>query len=177
MTTLHQINGTTGADTLSGNSTKPAQIDGLTGNDTITAGGAGDTIIGGAGNDVMTGGAGMDTFVFHAGFGIDRINSFAATRTSHDIIQVDKTLSQTGRISSARPPRSAPITKSPTTRETRSLSKMSRSGISLLPTRSSSNLCAVSCARQPRSHRCRERQPSTPSALGGKQTWSLNLAY
>ncbi|HEX7884269.1 MAG TPA: VCBS domain-containing protein, partial [Afipia sp.] len=91
-TTLHQTNGTSGNDTLAGNSTKKAQIDGLAGNDTITAGGAGDTIIGGAGTDTLTGGAGIDTFVYHAGFGLDTINSFTATGTSHDVIQVDTSL-------------------------------------------------------------------------------------
>jgi VCBS repeat-containing protein len=90
--TLHQITGTSGANTLSGNATKKSQIDGQAGNDTITAGGVGDTLIGGAGNDTITGGAGIDTFVFHSGFGADIINSFTASGTSHDIIQIDKTL-------------------------------------------------------------------------------------
>jgi Ca2+-binding RTX toxin-like protein len=90
--TLHQITGTSAANTLSGNATKKSQIDGQAGNDTITAGGVGDTLIGGAGNDTITGGAGIDTFVFHSGFGADIINSFTASGTSHDIIQIDKTL-------------------------------------------------------------------------------------
>lgn len=40
----------------------------------------------------LTGGAGIDTFVYHAGFGLDTINSFTATGTSHDVIQVDTSL-------------------------------------------------------------------------------------
>ena len=91
-TTLHQINGTSTANTLAGNSTKKSQIDGLGGNDTITAGGVGDVIIGGAGTDTLTGGAGSDTFVYHAGFGLDTINSFTATGTSKDVLQIDTSL-------------------------------------------------------------------------------------
>ena len=87
-TTLHQITGTSGNDTLSG-STKSAQIDGLDGNDTIAAGSAGDKITGGAGNDILTGGAGIDTFIYQPGFGLDTINSFAATGTKHDVLQID----------------------------------------------------------------------------------------
>jgi VCBS repeat-containing protein len=90
-TTLHQTNGTAGADTLTG-ATKSAQIDGLAGNDTITAGSAGDKIVGGAGNDTLAGGAGIDTFVYHSGFGVDVINGFTATGAAHDILQVDSNL-------------------------------------------------------------------------------------
>jgi VCBS repeat-containing protein len=90
-TTLHQINGTAGNDTLTGG-TKKAQLDGGAGNDIITAGSAGDILIGGAGNDTLTGGAGIDTFLYHTGFGIDTINSFTATGTSHDLLQIDKNI-------------------------------------------------------------------------------------
>jgi VCBS repeat-containing protein len=90
-TTLHQINGTAGIDTLTGGA-KSAQIDGLGGNDIIKAGTAGDKLIGGAGSDTLTGGAGIDTFIYHTGFGLDTINSFTATGSLHDILQVDKTI-------------------------------------------------------------------------------------
>lgn len=90
--TLRQTNGTANADTITGTAGKKSQIDGLAGNDTITAGSAGDTIIGGAGADALTGAAGIDTFVYHSGFGKDTIASFTATGTSHDYIQIDKTL-------------------------------------------------------------------------------------
>ncbi|RYF04705.1 MAG: hypothetical protein EOO77_29295, partial [Oxalobacteraceae bacterium] len=90
--TLRQTNGTANADTITGTAGKKSQIDGLAGNDTITAGSAGDTIIGGAGADALTGAAGIDTFVYHSGFGKDTVASFTATGTSHDYIQVDKTL-------------------------------------------------------------------------------------
>jgi Ca2+-binding RTX toxin-like protein len=90
-TTLHQINGTAGIDTLTGGA-KSAQIDGLGGNDIIKAGTAGDKLIGGAGSDTLTGGAGNDTFIYHTGFGLDTINSFTATGSLHDILQVDKTI-------------------------------------------------------------------------------------
>ena len=90
--TLHQTNGTSGADTLTGTTGKKAQIDGLAGADKITAGSAGDVIIGGAGNDTLTGAAGIDTFVYRAGFGMDTIASFTATGTSHDVLQFDKSV-------------------------------------------------------------------------------------
>ena len=90
--TLHQTNGTTAADTITGTAGKPAQINGLGGNDTLKAGTGGDTMVGGAGNDILTGAAGIDTFVYQAGFGLDTINSFTATGTSHDVLRIDKTL-------------------------------------------------------------------------------------
>ena len=91
-TTLHQTNGTTANDTITGTAGKPAQINGLAGNDTLKAGSGGDTLVGGAGNDILTGAAGIDTFVYQAGFGLDTINSFTATGTTHDVLRVDKTL-------------------------------------------------------------------------------------
>lgn len=65
------IDGTTGADTLTG-SARADTINGLDGNDSITGGlgddtiygdGGNDTIDGGAGTDVMYGGAGADVFI------------------------------------------------------------------------------------------------------------------
>jgi VCBS repeat-containing protein len=88
---LHQITGTSGDDSLAGSS-KPSQIDGLEGNDGITAGTAGDLITGGAGDDTLTGGAGIDTFAYHAGFGSDTINAFTASGTKHDVLQFESTV-------------------------------------------------------------------------------------
>ena len=89
---LHQTNGTTAADTITGTAGKPAQINGLGGNDTLKAGSGGDTLVGGAGNDILTGSTGIDTFVYQAGFGLDTINAFTATGTTHDVLRIDKTL-------------------------------------------------------------------------------------
>jgi Ca2+-binding RTX toxin-like protein len=80
-TTLRQINGTSGNDTLSGGS-KPAQINGGAGNDTITAGSAGDILVGGAGTDTLTGGAGVDTVDYSANSVAQTINlSVTASQT------------------------------------------------------------------------------------------------
>jgi len=87
--TSDKIAGTCGDDSPAGSS-KPAQIDGLSGDDTITAGSAGDLITGGAGNDMLTGGAWIDTFAYHAGFGLDTINGFPLTDTKHDVLQPDR---------------------------------------------------------------------------------------
>jgi Ca2+-binding RTX toxin-like protein len=85
-TTLHDIVGTAGG-TITGGA-KPAELDGGAGNETVTAGSAGDILIGGAG-DILYGGAGADTFVFHAGFGNETVNNFTATGTKHDTLQFD----------------------------------------------------------------------------------------
>ena len=70
-----------------------ATADTITGsaNGTIYAGSGGNTITG-ANGDAIYAGAGADTFAFHAGFGNQTINGFAATGAGHDTLQFDKSL-------------------------------------------------------------------------------------
>ncbi|HEY0291450.1 MAG TPA: calcium-binding protein [Hansschlegelia sp.] len=50
-------------------------------------------IEGGKGDDVFLGGAGADTFVYHAKFGMDTIEDFAAgSGSGHDLLRIDKSL-------------------------------------------------------------------------------------
>ena len=88
---LHHVNGTANADTLTGG-TAPAYLAGLAGNDTLRAGSKGDTLDGGLGNDILYGGAGIDTFVFGAQNGMDIIYNFTTAGVRHDILQFDHTL-------------------------------------------------------------------------------------
>jgi hypothetical protein len=77
---LLDLNGTTGADTLTG-TTLGDWINGQAGNDTINAGTGADVIIGGAGNDALNGGADavVDTFRWNAGeTGADTITGFGS---------------------------------------------------------------------------------------------------
>ncbi len=54
----------------------PDILDGLGGDDQISAGGGDDLVIGGTGDDTMWGGAGADVFLIRPGDGADRINDF-----------------------------------------------------------------------------------------------------
>ena len=60
-------------------------------NDLITAVGTGETIKLGA-NDTITAGAGSDIFAIQSGFGHETINSFVATGTTHDTLQVSSSI-------------------------------------------------------------------------------------
>ncbi len=82
------IDGTTGADILTGTNTTD-RIDGLGGNDTLYGGDGNDTLDGGAGNDRLEGGFGNDTYLFGRGSGQDTIYNSAwdATADKVDAVQ------------------------------------------------------------------------------------------
>jgi Ca2+-binding RTX toxin-like protein len=64
-------------------------IIGGSGSDTIVGSNGNDRIEGNAGNDTLTGGKGNDTFVFHAGFGKDKITDFQiGSSSSHDTLDL-----------------------------------------------------------------------------------------
>jgi Ca2+-binding RTX toxin-like protein len=77
-TEVLQVNGGGGDDTMTGEAGLDGlialELNGNTGNDTITGGDGDDVLDGGLGNDVLTGGLGDDTFVF--GRGADTITDF-----------------------------------------------------------------------------------------------------
>ncbi|MBC3809716.1 choice-of-anchor K domain-containing protein, partial [Undibacterium seohonense] len=77
------LEGTTGADTLTGQNSVADILFGYGGNDTLSGNSGDDVLIGGTGNDSMTGGAGADTFKWGlndngttAALAIDRITDF-----------------------------------------------------------------------------------------------------
>lgn len=70
------IEGTSGADVLSGTNTTD-RMTGQAGNDVLDGGAGDDTLTGGLGNDMVRGGAGDDAYVFHLGDGYDRIEDAA----------------------------------------------------------------------------------------------------
>ncbi|MDQ0319396.1 Ca2+-binding RTX toxin-like protein [Pararhizobium capsulatum DSM 1112] len=79
--------------TASGNSSATGnalanQIHGNGGKNAIDGGAGNDTIWGHGGADSLTGGSGSDTFVFAKGDGKDTITDFAATGSSHDILDL-----------------------------------------------------------------------------------------
>jgi Ca2+-binding RTX toxin-like protein len=78
------LNGGTGADILTGG-TGLDTLNGGAGNDNLNGGGGADILTGGAGNDTLNGGAATDTFIFNAGFGADRINSFGNSADKIDL--------------------------------------------------------------------------------------------
>jgi Ca2+-binding RTX toxin-like protein len=78
--------GTSGDDVING-AADSAKLEGLQGDDMITAGSGGDFIVGGAGNDTLTGGLGSDIFKFEANSGIDTVYNFSATGPTHDVLQ------------------------------------------------------------------------------------------
>jgi Ca2+-binding RTX toxin-like protein len=70
-------------------------IENITGSaydDKLTGSSLANVIEGGGGNDWLTGGGGNDTFVFHAGFGQDKITDFTEGAGAGDVIQVDRAL-------------------------------------------------------------------------------------
>ncbi|MFA0939536.1 hypothetical protein ACDH53_19210 [Pseudomonas tremae] len=90
---MHEINGTSGKDSLSGTAAADLILGGA-GNDTLNGAGGDDVIAGGAGKDTLTGGDGANTFRFDAvtdsyrtsteSFG-DLITDFNATRDTLDL--------------------------------------------------------------------------------------------
>jgi Ca2+-binding RTX toxin-like protein len=73
------------------------RLDGGAGNDTLLGGAGADTLLGGrgadrleggSGNDTLTGGNDSDMFVFHPGFGDDRVTDFAVGGAAHDVLEV-----------------------------------------------------------------------------------------
>ena len=64
------------------------QIHGNNGKNIISGGAGNDTLWGHGGADTLIGGAGSDTFVFAKGDGKDTIKDFAATGSSHDVLDL-----------------------------------------------------------------------------------------
>ncbi len=101
------VNGTEGADTLTGVAGYRNTISGLGGNDTLTGkelddsidGGAGsdtlkggrgnDTLIGGTGNDYLYGESGSDLYVFGRGHGRDTLQDLNETAGATDAVRLD----------------------------------------------------------------------------------------
>ena len=67
------LQGTAGADTLTGVANQVNFLFGDGGNDTLSGSSWSDTLDGGAGDDTLSGGVGSDTYAFGVGSGVDRI--------------------------------------------------------------------------------------------------------
>ena len=82
-------NGTVNADFMYGASGVTNRINGLGGNDTISAINADkdDVLSGGTGNDTLYGGSGNDTYIFNLGDGIDTISDSDSTSGNSDKLQ------------------------------------------------------------------------------------------
>jgi len=78
-----------GDDHLVG-SAKSELLDGSIGDDVIQGGAGEDLLLGNAGNDTITGGEGNDDFMFHRGFGVDRITDFEDRGSHQDVIETDR---------------------------------------------------------------------------------------
>ncbi len=86
------LQGTSAADTITGNDHYGERIEGGAGNDKIDAKGGDDTINGGLGNDTITSGVGDDIIVFKPNFGLDTITDFQAGAGSADVLEFDTSL-------------------------------------------------------------------------------------
>lgn len=86
------LQGSSAADTITGDDYYGERIDGGAGNDQIDGMGGDDTINAGLGNDTITGGAGNDLFVFKPNFGLDTVTDFQAGAGSADVLEFDSNL-------------------------------------------------------------------------------------
>ncbi|MCK6454264.1 MAG: hypothetical protein L6R19_25955 [Alphaproteobacteria bacterium] len=85
------------------NGTDSFQINGSTGAETLTGTGQNDTVTGGAGNDTMDGSAGADTFRYTStGDGFDSILGFDGDGADQDVLDLDKLFDALGIATAAR---------------------------------------------------------------------------
>ena len=91
LTTIENVTGGSGNDTITGNSDANL-LEGLGGADTLLGGGGNDTLVGGEGNDVFVGGLGADNMI--GGSGVDRVTY--STQTVDLVIHLDGTASVGG---------------------------------------------------------------------------------
>jgi Ca2+-binding RTX toxin-like protein len=95
LTSIEEINGSSGADTITGSSGADTIL-GLGGADALTGGAGNDVLSGGAGNDALSGGTGSDSFVIASGDGGDTIADFG---TGDGIVVTGASFATSGAIS------------------------------------------------------------------------------